>query len=217
MLQRGRYPESRDAVIGEIEVLTKSDLAIVLEQRTTPQRALAKIRDPHHNVARLIAAGVKPNSAIAARTGYSINRISILSKDPAFAELVDYYRKLIVEGYREEVDDYVALATSNMLKAERMLAEKLERIDEEDESLPVRDLIAISRDAADRFGYGKKTTKDLNVNMDFASQLEKTIARSKTIDARPAPMRVVQSPTLSAPALSETPPALVTPRRRSIA
>jgi len=58
------------------------------------------------------------------------------------------------------------------------IADKLGEAEEAGETLPVRDLIAISRDAADRFGYGKKQT-NVNVNADFASMLERTIDRSR--------------------------------------
>lgn len=223
MLHRGRHMNGSVATaeIGEVEVLTREDLAILFEQRTQTQGPIARLRDPHHMLARLIASGLKPNSEIARRSGYSVNRISMFMKDPTFVELVEHYRKEVTKEFLEGIDEYATLATSNMLKAERMLAEKLEALEENDETLPVRDLIAISRDAADRFGYGKKSTKDLNVNLDFASQLEKTIARStsarRTIEHQP--MKVV-SPPLATNSLANavtSPPSSITVRRRSLA
>lgn len=148
---------------------------------------LKRFKDPHHKAARLIASGVRPLERVAAMCGYAVSRIYTLNVDPAFQELVARYRPEVLDGFKEGVDDYYEVATSNMLKAERMLAEKLDGADEEGELLPTRDLIAISRDAADRFGYGKKQT-NLNVNVDFAAQLEKAIKRSgkepRTIDAK---------------------------------
>ena len=70
-----------------------------------------------------------------------------------------------------------------MLVAERQIADRLEDAEEEGVKLPLKDLLAISRDGADRFGYGKKSAV-LNTNVDFAAILEQAIARSKTAATR---------------------------------
>ena len=169
---RGRPTQGR--VIGNVRSLVADDLPKLQERRTRP--AANRFRDTHHNVARLFAAGLRHNE-VARRAGYSLVRISILYADPAFQELIAYYRKLVTASFVAAVDEYMELGTSNMMKAERMIADKLEAADAEGETLPVRDLLAISRDAADRFGYGKKQT-NVNVNVDFAAQLERAIRRS---------------------------------------
>ena len=80
------------------------------------------------------------------------------------------------------------LAVSNMVKSERMIAEHLDKADEEGELLPLSQLDTISQGRMDRFGYGKKQT-NLNVNVDFAAQLEKARQRSaKVIDSPPTPL-----------------------------
>ena len=166
--------------ITDIRPLTREDLAEIMIPRNAP--VVQRLRDPHHHVVRLIAAGVRPMEEVARRSGYTIARIHGLNTDPAFKELVASYRGAIDAAFIRSQDDYYELATSNMVKAERQIAEKLERAEEEGELLPTRDLIAISRDAADRFGYGKKAM-NVNVNVDFASKLEQAIARSgKVID-----------------------------------
>lgn len=177
-LHRGRT--HKPIQITAVRELTREDLAVLRNGRSTP--AIQRLRDPHHHLARLLATGLRPAEA-ASRTGYSLARLYVLNADPTFQDLVASYRKDVNAAYIESQDDYYRLATSNMVKAERQLAEKLEKADEEGELLPTRDLIAISRDAADRFGYGKKTT-NLNVNVDFAAKLEAAVKRSRG-EARP--------------------------------
>lgn len=173
MLHRGRLPAPKLEILG-IRELTRDDLACLRDKRTTS--IISRFRDPHHRVARLAATGLRP-AELAEKCGFSLARIYVFLSDPAFQDLVSSYRRKVDEGFVESQDEYYTLATSNMVKAERQLAEKLDKADEEGELLPVRDLLAISRDAADRFGYGKKTT-NLNINVDFAKRLEQARQRS---------------------------------------
>jgi hypothetical protein len=175
MLTRGKLPTKID-ILG-VRELTRDDLACLRADRGTTQRSIPqRFRDPHHALARLIAAGLKINEA-AARSGFSASRAYLLHTAPAFQDLVETYRKDVNNAFIASQDDFFALATANMLKAERQIAERLDKADEEGELLPTKDLIAISRDAADRFGYGKKST-NLNVNIDFAAKLEAARKRS---------------------------------------
>lgn len=178
MIKRGRV--AKDRIITEVRELTRDDLALIKEKRATLP-AVQRFRDPHHRLARLFATGLRPNQVIE-QSGYSNTRVMTMYADPAFKELIEHYRKMVDKSFVESTDAFFEIATSNMLKAERQIAEKLDKADEDGELLPTRDLIAISRDAADRFGYGKKQT-NVNVNVDFAAQLEKAIKRSgKTIE-----------------------------------
>ena len=180
VLHRGKIATQPDITL--VRSLTREDLALVLEKRPIVQGVVRRFRDPHHRVARLFAAGIRIDEVVE-RSGYSYQRVWTLQQDPAFQELIAKYREKVDAAFVANVDDYYELATSNMRKAEAQIAEKLEQAEEEGSLLPTRDLIAISRDAADRFGYGKRQT-NLNVNADFASLLEKAIARSgKTIEA----------------------------------
>lgn len=137
-------------------------------------------------VARLFARGLRQGQ-VANICGYSLLRIHQLEHDPAFQQLIAKYRQKVDAIFEEEVEGFVALATSNMIKAERQLADKLDQADEAEETLPTRDLISISRDAADRLGFGKRQTQ-VNVNVDFAAQLERAIARTS---------KVIEGPSLS--------------------
>lgn len=213
-LHRGKI--ATEPSVTNVRALTRDDLMVLKEDRGVSKDAqgngiVQRLRDPHHRVARLIAAGLRYEE-IAERTGYSYARVSTLQRDPAFQELVARYRKTVDAAFEREQDEYAKLATGNMLKAETMLAEKLEEAEETGEFLPTKDLIAISRDAADRFGYGKRQM-NLNVNMDFAAELEKARSRSgkaRVIDgvATAAP----RSPPASGAPATDTPVEPTAPR-----
>lgn len=199
-LHRGRL--ATHPVVKSVRPLTREDLVLLKEPRV--KNAVGKLRDPHHRLARLIAAGVRIQD-LPIRSGYSTQSISRFRADPAFQELVASYREKVLEAYAAGVEDYAEMVVGNAMKAERMLAEKLEDADDDGVSLPVRDLIAISRDAADRFGYGKRNTT-VNVNVDFAANLERARrAQARVVEARPAfaepPPSTVQgdSPSLQGP------------------
>jgi hypothetical protein len=157
--------------------MTRDDLAALRAPAKKP--TVKKLRDSHHQLARLAASGLT-NLDIAARSGRSLASIVILKQDPAMIELIEHYRGLLTESWRESADAYYDLIYSNQLKAERQIADKLDEADERGELLPTRELIAIARDAADRTGYGKRST-NVNVNVDFAAKLEAAMARSQKV------------------------------------
>lgn len=172
-MRKGAIPQP--IPIGQPTALVAADLERLKQPRfvaSTPQ----KLRDSHHMIARLAAAGLRPFE-IEQKTTYSRVRIIQLLASPAMEELVAQYRKKVDDTFVESVDKYVELATGNMLAAERHIADRIAELDEQGELLEVRTALAISRDAADRFGYGKKS-QVTNLNVDFAAQLERAIARS---------------------------------------
>lgn len=185
-IPRGRIGSSRK--IAAIRSITREDLPRLLGPRDRAASMPQKLRDSHHTIARMLATGMK-RKRICELTGYTYNRISTLAASPAMAELVAHYRAQIDAAFIESQDAFFNIATQNMLAAERHIADRIAELDEEGELLPVRDAIAISRDAADRFGYGKKQT-NVNVNTDFAQLLERAITRSaKVIDGNVVPIR----------------------------
>jgi len=175
MRTRGPSRAGAGTRIVSVRPITETDLELL--RQPAARYGLATIRDSHHNIARHLAAGLRLHE-VAAATGYSISRVKMLRDDPAMAELVSHYRSIIDERWAETVDAHQELAISNMRKAERMIADKLDAADEVGDSLPVRELIAITSDRMDRFGYSKKTV-NTNFNIDFAAKLEAAIARSQ--------------------------------------
>jgi pyruvate formate-lyase activating enzyme-like uncharacterized protein len=98
-------------------------------------------------------------------------------------ELVSKYRDMVTESWRESNDQFYEYIYTNGLKAQRQISEALDDADEEGSTpIPVNRLLAIAADSADRVGYTKKTT-NVNINVDFAKQLEAAISRSRRIES----------------------------------
>ncbi len=209
-LHRGKI--STKPEILSVRPLTREDLNLIAERKADSdgrplQGAVRRFRDPHHQVARLFASGLRLRE-VADRCGYSYQRVHVLHSDPAFQQLIAKYREKVDASFVANADEFYDLATSNMRKAETMIAERLEKAEEEDIDLPLKTLVDISGDRMDRFGYGKRQM-NLNVNADFASLLEKAIQRSgKTIEATAIPSHSprLAPPRESLPPTSEEPP-----------
>lgn len=154
-------------------------MGAILKPSFKPYISAERIRDSHHNVARLAASGLAQNE-IASRCGFTPSRISMLLQSPAMQELVSYYRAQVNEAWSANRDHYFELVFSNMVKAERMIADQLDDAEEGATAPKLKDLITIARDGADRTGYMKKEAR-LNVSASFASQLEAAITRSKQV------------------------------------
>lgn len=178
MLHRGKIASKKE--IGAIRELTREDMEVLKAPRPKSP-TVATLRDSHHRVARLFAMGLRP-AQVSAKSGYSIARIGALQTDPSFQNLVETYRKMVDESWKAEVDEFYELASKNKIVAERMIADQLEEAEAEDEKIPLKTLVAIVADRADRTGHGKKST-NVNVNVDLGSRLERARARAtKVID-----------------------------------
>ena len=169
-----RRKPSTNRVIN-VRPLVPADLERLRERsnRTT----IRNIRDRHHQLARLLASGLS-NRQIAERLGYTESRVCVLKSDPSIVELANTYRTEVHEAWREQVDIIQEDALTAVRVAGRMLVETLEDHDEAGTRPSIRELIAISADRMDRFGYGKHQT-NTNINVDFAKKLEAAISRSR--------------------------------------
>jgi site-specific recombinase XerD len=174
MLGRGRPPQ-RPTIIG-IRELTDEDL-LTLQNRGA-SNPVKRFRDSHHKMARLFASGLRV-SEVAELTGYSISRVSVFHNNPAFQALIAEKRGIEDQIARDAISAYNQLILENGLKAERKLADKLDD-DDESEELSVRELVSIARDAADRVGLSKRSIQT-NISLDFASLLDRAIARSSKV------------------------------------
>jgi hypothetical protein len=168
---RGR-PKARPG-IGQVRELTLEEVRGVKRGRVAP---VQRFRDSHHRMARLFASGLRVGE-VAELVGYSVSRVSLFHSSPAFQELIAEKRKVEDQIARDQITAMNALILSNGMKAERKLADKLDD-DDESEEMSVRELISISRDAADRVGLSKRSIQT-NVNMDFAQMLDRAIERSE--------------------------------------
>ena len=142
--------------------------------------AVKAFKDSHHLVARLFAAGLRPGE-VAERAGYSGTRISVLLGDPSFQNLIAEYRREETIAFALTRDDYYERATRARNIALRLVEDKLADVAPDD--VTIRELMGIHDSLADRTGYGKRSTQ-VNVNVDFAAQLDRAIKRSETAGAR---------------------------------
>lgn len=130
---RKRSASSQDA-LAYVRDLETSDLGVLQAppKVAAAQPTLAKLRNTHHALARLLAQGVH-NNEISAITGYTPSRISTLKGDPAFAELVAYYASQVKEVFVDVASRIAAVGLT-------ALEEIADRLDEEPEKFTIGQL-----------------------------------------------------------------------------
>lgn len=125
-----------------VRELEEDDLAT---RGPAPLAGIQKIRDSHHQLARLLAEGRKPVE-VAELTGFSQSRISILQRDPAFKELLEFYRGTVAEVFVDVQKRISTLALD-------ALQELHERLHEAPESFGNTQLLELVTRALDRSGH----------------------------------------------------------------
>jgi len=133
--------------------LQKSDLDLLGSGETSSVAPpLKKLRQSHHQIAQLLADGVRPVE-VSAIVGISQSRISILKADPAFSELLAYYSEQKKEVY---------LSVHERLKsfALDVLEELQDRLESDPEKISTTLLNDLLKSSMDRAGFGPKTTVD---------------------------------------------------------
>src|SRR6266436_6507455 len=181
-LHRGKL--ARTPKVLSVRPLTREDM-LALQGPRPPQNRPRVMRETHHRLARMVAAGFRTEE-ILRLTGYSYTRLHTLKHDPAFMELVTQYQGKVDEAYVRGVDEFWETSTSNMLRAERKIEDRLDEDDVGLEKISLKDLMALTSDRADRFGYSKKIV-NRNENLDFAKMMEQVArasGRSNVIDAK---------------------------------
>lgn len=142
--------------ISEEDLLNRSEGALVSSEAPT----LSRIRGIHHEIARLLASGLKP-ADVSAATGYSLSRISILQKDPSFRELLSFYESKSDEVF---VDVRKRMAVLGLDAA----SELADRLENKPETLSNSQLIEITKASLDRAGFSP-VTKTVNVGVQISS------------------------------------------------
>jgi len=170
---RAKQPLVAD-VLRELDV---SDLACLQVEKGSEPSALKRLSERHHALARNLASGMEAGEA-GLVAGYVASRVSILQNDPAFKELVEFYRRDVTMQYRDLHQKLAGLS----LDAAEMLAERLE---EEPEKVSIGQLMEITKMGADRTGFGPQSSStNINVNVDLASRLQ---AARQRVQARSLP------------------------------
>lgn len=159
--------------------LTEEDLRLLSEEKGSKPAPLQRLRERHHALARNLAGGMRPEAA-AAICGLSVSRVSILQGDPAFKDLVLFYRSE-VEAQYAQVHEQLAGASLDALVILR------ERMEDTPDKIKTETLMEVVKMGADRTGYGPTSKTDVNVNVNLASRLEEARKRvaARTIELVP--------------------------------
>lgn len=158
-----------------VRELVAEDLPALQLSRGSKTSALKRLSDRHHALARNLASGMGVGEA-AIVCGLSLSRVSILQSDPAFIELLDFYRTGVTEVYRDVHEKLAGVASA-------ALDELQDRLEDEPEKLSVGHLIEVTKLGADRTGHGPQSSQtSLNINVGMGDRLEaarKRIAERK--------------------------------------
>lgn len=132
----------------ELELLGRANPSELLEETalsTQQAPTIKRLKQIHHELARLLASGLSP-AEVAASTGYSASRISILQRDPSFKGLMDHYKTQRDEVF---VDVHKRMATLGIDAADELQ----ERLETNPESFSVGQLTELMKATLDRGGY----------------------------------------------------------------
>lgn len=163
---------------------------------TERKPALQRIKERHRLLAKFVAAGLTRNE-IAARLDMTPERVGQLTLDPAMqnliAQLRDHPHVTEMTGM-DEISLLRSVSLQNALRSALAMQDTLNYYEDADEKVPVRESAKIFELSADRVGFGKHST-NINVNVDFAAQLDRAIDRSRsvrTISVSPAQPKAPQ-------------------------
>lgn len=170
LVRPGRRPAKVEAeVVRELKV---ADIAMLSEERATPAKPIKRLRDRHHALARMLASGMKDGHAALA-VGYEPSRVSILKSDPAFKELLAFYRENVDAQLAEYHERIAALSVD-------AVEELRARLEEDPESFSSSLLLEIATKTADRTGYGPQSSStQVNINVNMAERLQRARERAQ--------------------------------------
>jgi hypothetical protein len=158
---------------GEPEPLTRADLQIIAEvpkgYAGEVQSPLQRLKERHHALARLLASGDVTDGQAGILTGYNQPTISILRNDPAFIELLDFYRNEVNVEFRSFQAKLARLGGDSIDELQR-------RVEDKPEELGAAFLLDIVTKVADRTGNGptSSTTNktEVNVTLDLSARMK---------------------------------------------
>ena len=157
-----------------VRPLRASDLAFLATNRETAPLSLKRLSDRHHGLARLIAAGTPPGEA-AVIMRYDNARVSVLQGDPAFKELIEFYRAKVDDAFDVTVEHMAGLTRDAIL-------ELRDRLEEAPDVFTNKELRELAATFADRSGHGPTSKQETNININLGERLE--VARKRALAAR---------------------------------
>lgn len=163
----------KNIAVGEAVPLTQEESIFAQTNSAKTIEPLKSLTERHHTLARLLATGTEPLAA-ATVVGYTPARVSVLKSDPAFKELVEFYK--------DQVDaEYVDMHAQIAGMSQDALVEIRNRMEDDPEAFSTSQLLELFKAGADRSGHGPSTTQNNNVNVNIADRL--SIARKRASQA----------------------------------
>jgi hypothetical protein len=151
----------------QVRELDDVDVALLGEEKGSKAAPLKRLSERHHALARCLASGMAPGDA-AVTCGYVSSRVSILQADPAFQELLHFYRQNVETKYLDMHGILAGLSADAAME----LRERLEAdIQADEKTMSTGQLIELTKLGADRTGFGPQSSQ-VNVNVDLAGRLQ---------------------------------------------
>jgi hypothetical protein len=148
--RRGRPVRQGPTTATIVRELTNEDIQKLWTLRSGDlkkiSKPITKLKHAHHMLARLIAAGV-PGEECHLQTGYTTSRQQMLKKDPAFQELISYYKTQLDTKYELMNERLGALSMD-------VVTEIQERLEESPENFTNNELNSLLELSLDRTGHG---------------------------------------------------------------
>jgi hypothetical protein len=156
----------RGPEVGESRPITVEDLAALRAPKGAATPPRKKLRYKHHALARSLASGLGEATA-AAITGFAPVTVSILKRDPAFAELVKFYASEEGKGF-----DHVRAQLLGV--GQKFIEEMDRRVSRSPDELTMRDLRESGTVLLDRAGFGpaQSNTHDIHIHAGLADALQ---------------------------------------------
>lgn len=172
----GRRAETQ---VEKVRSLVPADAALLARGGPSGAGApapVAKLRESHHALARILATGADHIEASAV-SGYTPQRIGQLLNDPSFKDLLEVYR-------REANNAYADLHVRMAALADDTIEEIHDRLRDTPEQFDLHDLRETAKLVTDRIGYGPQTkATNVNVHIGLADRLDAARRRMKEVRA----------------------------------
>lgn len=180
---RTRGRAAREAPATLVRALEPADLSALSSERGVTAPPLKRVKDRHHALARALASGMAPGVAAVA-VGIQGSTVSILCADPAFKELLAFYRSETDAAYRSLHEELSGISMDAAAEIRKRLED-----DEMVGKMSLDTLTELVKMGADRTGFGPQSkSTNVNVTVDFGARLEaarRRVAERKVIDVTP--------------------------------
>lgn len=161
---------SRPITAVEVRDLTETDLMALGEERGIKPLPLKRLSERHHALARTLAAGT-PSGEAALCVGLTPSRVSILIDDPAFQELVSFYRSNVDAAWVGMQETLAGLSHDAALVLR-------DRLEENSDDFTVNQLLEVVKTGADRTGHGPSSKQEHSFSEGIAAKMQEARERA---------------------------------------